>query len=315
MLRTINDIFRGVHTALITPFTSTGAVDIGAFKRLVEYQIDSGIDGLVPCGTTGESSTLSHDEHDRVVALTVEYAKGRVPVIAGTGSNATNEAIQLSQHAEQAGVDAVLLVNPYYVKPTQKGLYLHFKAIAESVSIPCIAYNIQSRTGVNLENETLLRLMNEHPNIVGVKEASGSLEQMKNLIGLRREQFVVLCGDDNMTVDLIEAGGNGVVSVAANLAPHLMKEMVHTALNRDMKKARELEDKLMPFFRACFVETNPIPIKTAMAMKKWCQETFRLPMCPLADEENYAVIEKAMEGLDLPEASAFKVNIIGNDGE
>jgi len=311
-LKTINDIFRGVHTALITPFTSTGSVDIGAFKRLVEYQIEAGIDGLVPCGTTGESSTLSHDEHDRVIALTVEYADGRVPVIAGTGSNATSEAIQLSQHAEQAGVDAVLLVNPYYVKPTQKGLYLHFKAIAESVSIPCIVYNIQSRTGVNLENETLLRLMNERSNIVGVKEASGSLEQMKNLIGLRREQFVVLCGDDNMTVDLIEAGGNGVVSVAANLAPRLMKDMVHSALNRDMKKARELEAKLMPFFKACFVETNPIPIKTAMAMKKWCQEAFRLPMCSLAAEENYALIEEAMQGLDLPEANAFKVNIIGN---
>jgi len=308
-VRTINDLFRGVHTALITPFTSTGAVDIGAFKRLVEYQIDSGIDGLVPCGTTGESSTLTHDEHDRVIALTVEYADGRVPVIAGTGSNATSEAIQLSQHAEHSGVDAVLLVNPYYVKPTQKGLYLHFKAIAESVSIPCIVYNIESRTGVNLENETLLRLMNEHPNIVGVKEASGSLEQMKNLIGLRHEEFVVLCGDDNITVDLIEAGGNGVVSVAANLAPKLIKKMVHSALDNDFEQARVLETRLMPFFKACFVETNPIPIKTAMAMKKWCQEEFRLPMCTLADSSNYGLIESAMEGLDIPIADAFQVNL------
>ncbi len=308
-MRTVNDIFRGVHTALITPFTSTGSVDIGAFKRLVEYQVDSGIDGLVPCGTTGESSTLTHDEHDRVIALTVEYADGRVPVIAGTGSNATSEAIQLSQHAEQAGVDAVLLVNPYYVKPTQKGLYLHFKAIAESVSIPCIVYNIESRTGVNLENETLLRLMNEHSNIVGVKEASGSLEQMKNLIGLRHGEFVVLCGDDNMTVDLIEAGGNGVVSVAANLAPRLMKDMVHSALNNDFEQARVLEARLMPFFKACFVETNPIPIKTAMAMKKWCKEEFRLPMCPLADHANYRIIESAIEGLNLPVADAFQVNL------
>ncbi len=308
-MRTVNEIFRGVHTALITPFTSTGAIDIGSFKRLVEYQIESGIDGLVPCGTTGESSTLTHDEHDRVIALTVEYADGRVPVIAGTGSNATIEAIQLSQHAEQAGVDAVLLVNPYYVKPTQKGLYLHFKAVAESVSISCIVYNIESRTGVNLENQTLLRLMTEHPNIVGVKEASGSLEQMKNLIGLRRDEFVVLCGDDNMTVDLIEAGGNGVVSVAANLAPRLMKEMVHSALNRDLEKARELEAKLMPFFKACFVETNPIPIKTAMAMKKWCREEFRLPMCSLGNPDHYKTIEQAMEGLGLPVADAFQVNL------
>ncbi len=308
-MRSITDIFRGVHTALITPFTSTGAVDIGAFKRLVEYQIESGIDGLVPCGTTGESSTLTHDEHDRVIALTVEYADGRVPVIAGTGSNATSEAVQLSQHAEQAGVDAVLLVNPYYVKPTQKGLYLHFKAVAESVSIPCIVYNIESRTGVNLENDTLVRLMNEHPNIVGVKEASGSLKQMKNLIGLRRDQFVVLCGDDNMTVDLIEAGGNGVVSVAANLVPRLMKEMVHCALDKDFEKARSLENRLMPFFKACFVETNPIPIKTAMAMKKWCQEQFRLPMCSLANDQNYKVIDEAMAGLEIPVADAFQVNL------
>lgn len=302
----INSIFRGVHTALVTPFTSTGAVDIGAFKRLVEYQIASGIDGLVPCGTTGESSTLTHDEHDRVVALTVEYAAGRVPVIAGTGSNATTEAIQLSQHAEQAGVDAVLLVNPYYVKPTQKGLYLHFKAVAESVSIPCIPYNIAGRSGVNLENETLHRLMSEHDNIVGVKEASGSLEQMKNLIGLRHDRFDVLCGDDNMTVDLIEAGGNGVVSVAANLIPGLMKEMVHSALDGDIKRARSLEDRLMPFFKACFIETNPIPIKTAMAMKNWCREEFRLPMCSLSTEEHYDVIREAMAGIDIPDASAFE---------
>jgi 4-hydroxy-tetrahydrodipicolinate synthase len=301
----IDNIFRGVHTALVTPFTSTGAVDIGAFKRLVEYQIDSGIDGLVPCGTTGESSTLTHDEHDRVIALTVEYANGRVPVIAGTGSNATIEAIQLSQHAEQSGVDAVLVVNPYYVKPTQKGLYLHFKAVAESISIPCIVYNIEGRTGVNLENETLFRLMSEHKNIVGVKEASGSLAQMKNLIGMRHDEFIILCGDDNMTVDLIEAGGNGVVSVAANLIPKQMKTMVHSALNGNIKRARELEDRLMAFFKACFIETNPIPIKTAMSMKGWCQEMFRLPICPLSRPEHYDIIRAAMADLDIPEAEEF----------
>lgn len=299
----MDNIFKGVHTALITPFTSTGAVDIGAFKRLVEYQIESGIDGLVPCGTTGESSTLTHDEHDRVIALTVQYADGRVPVIAGTGSNSTAEAIQLSQHAEQSGVDAVLLVNPYYVKPTQKGLYLHFKAVAESVSIPCIPYNIQSRTAVNLENETLFKLMSEHENIVGVKEASGSLEQMKNLISMRRENFQLLCGDDNMTVDLIEAGGNGVVSVAANLVPALMKEMVHSALEGNLEWARKIEKKLMPLFKATFIETNPIPIKTAMAMKGWCLEQFRLPMCQLSCEENYAVVREAVECLDIPAAN------------
>ncbi len=297
----MDNVFKGVFTALVTPFTSTGAVDISAFKRLVEHQIAEGIDGLVPCGTTGESSTLSHDEHDRVIALTVEYSAGRVPVIAGTGSNATTEAIQLSQHAEQSGVDAVLLVNPYYVKPTQKGLYLHFKAIAESVSIPCILYNIKSRTGVNLENKTLHRLMSEHDNIVGVKEASGNLNQIKNLIGLRHDEFTVLCGDDNMTVDLIEAGGNGVVSVAANLIPRQMGKMVRSALKGDFEKARALEKQLMLFFQACFAETNPIPIKTAMAMKGWCKEEFRLPICRLEKEEHYDQIRESMVGLDIPE--------------
>ncbi len=296
-------MFRGVFTALVTPFTSTGAIDIDAFKKLIDYQISGGVDGLIPCGTTGESSTLSHEEHDRVIDLTIKFAAGRVPVIAGTGSNATNEAIQLSQHAEQAGADAVLLVNPYYVRPTQKGLYLHFKAIAESVSIPCIPYNIKSRTGVNLENKTLLRLMNECKNIVGVKEASGDLTQMKELLSLRRKEFTVLSGDDNMTIDLIAAGGHGVVSVAANLIPHRMKEMAHCALQGDLETARALEKRLSPFFEACFVETNPIPIKTAMSMKGWCKETFRLPICPLEEEAHYDVIRSSMTDLDIPEAT------------
>ncbi len=287
---------------MVTPFTSTGAIDIDAFRQLIEYQITEGVDGLIPCGTTGESSTLSHEEHDRVIDLTIKFAAGRVPVIAGTGSNATSEAIQLSQHAEQAGADAVLLVNPYYVRPTQKGLYLHFKAIAESVSIPCIPYNIKSRTGVNLENKTLKQLMSECANIVGVKEASGDLAQMKELISLRRKEFTILSGDDNMTVDLIAAGGNGVVSVAANLIPRRMKEMVHSALKGNLEKARALEKELTPFFEACFVETNPIPIKTAMSMKGWCREAFRLPICPLGKEEHYDVIRSAIAALDIPEA-------------
>ncbi len=267
---------------------------------MVEYQIECGIDGLVPCGTTGESSTLSHAEHDRVVALTVQYAKGRVPVFAGTGSNATSEAIQLSQHAEEAGVDALLLVNPYYVKPTQKGLYLHFKAIAEAVSIPCILYNIEGRTGVNLETETLIRLMNELDNIVGVKEASGSLKQMKDILALRRDRFVVLSGDDNITVDLIEAGGDGVVSVVANILPGEIHTMVHDALEGNLERAREREARLMPLFKACFVETNPIPIKTALAMYGWCKEVFRLPMCTLSDEKHYTLLQEALAGFNIP---------------
>lgn len=294
-----NRILRGVHTALITPFTSDGAVDEQSLKRIIEFQIEQGIDGLVPCGTTGESPTLSHAEHDRVIKLTVEYANGRVPVIAGTGSNATSEAVQLSQHAERSGVDAVLLVNPYYNKPTQKGLYLHFKAIADSVSIPCVLYNIKGRTGVNIETDVVVQLMNECSNIVAVKEASGDIEQIRAVIDRRKDSFTVLSGDDNMTLDLIEAGGDGVVSVASNLIPGRMVEMVHTALDGDIAAARRMEDELMPFFKACFVETNPIPIKTAMAHFGWCDEIFRLPMCPLSSDDNRRTLLRALETLSL----------------
>ncbi len=298
----MSKMFQGVFTALITPFTATGALDVGAFKRLIEYQIESGISGLVPCGTTGESPTLTHAEHDRVIELAVQFADGRVPVIAGTGSNSTAEAIQLSQHAEQSGADAVLLVNPYYNKPTQRGLYEHFTAIAHSVSIPCIVYNIQGRTGVNIETDTLVRLMNECSNIAAVKEASGNLDQMKSVIAQRHDKFLVLSGDDIMTVDLIEQGGNGVISVAANLIPAQMMEMVTTALKGDIKKARSFEEKLMPLFKACFLETNPIPIKTAMSMYGWCEEVFRLPMCSFENEFHYAVLRTALESLDIPTA-------------
>jgi len=291
--------FRGVYTALITPFTKSGEVDEAAFERIINYQISQGVDGLVPCGTTGESPTLSHDEHDRVIEMTVKFAQGKVPVIAGTGSNATSEAVRLSFHAQEAGVDAVLLVNPYYNKPTQKGLYLHFKAIADALTIPCIVYNIQGRTGVNIETDTLVRLMNDCPNITVVKEASGNLDQMKDVIKRRNDNFSVLSGDDNMCLSLIEAGGDGVISVASNLAPGMMVEMVHTALEGKYAEARQLEEKLKPFFEACFVETNPIPIKTAMASKGWCEEAFRLPICSLSTDENRTIISKAVDLLGL----------------
>ena len=244
--------FSGVYTALITPFTKYGLVDAKAFKRIIEFQIAQGIDGLVPCGTTGESPTLSHAEHDRVIATTVEIANGRVPVIAGTGSNATSEAVRLSKHAETAGVDALLLVNPYYNKPTQKGLYLHFRTIADAVGIPCILYNIKGRTGVNIETDTLVKLANDCPNIYAVKEASGSLDQMKDVIARSPEDFAVLSGDDNIAVDLIEAGGDGVISVASNLLPSHMKTMIHAALDGDIAKARAWEKNLAPFFASCF---------------------------------------------------------------
>lgn len=277
--------FRGVYTALVTPFMEIGNVDYHALERMIEFQIQNGIDGLVPCGTTGESPTLSHEEHDRVIAKTIQYAKGRVPVIAGTGSNATSEAIRLSQHAEDAGADAILLVNPYYNKPTQKGLYLHFKAIAASVHLPCVLYNIKGRTGVNLSTEILNRLEEECPNIIAVKEASGDLGQMEAVIKTKKEGFSVLSGDDNLTLDLIKLGGDGVVSVASNLFPAEMVRMTHSALDGDWAEAEKLDSWFSHFFKACFFETNPIPIKTAMAHRGMCLPSFRLPLCEMESEE------------------------------
>ncbi len=291
----------GVYTALVTPFTDYNTVDYASLERLVDSQIESGIDGLVPCGTTGESPTLSHEEHDRVIAQTIKYSKGRVPVIAGTGSNATSEAIRLSQHAQDAGADAVLLVNPYYNKPTQKGLYLHFKAIADSISIPCILYNIKGRTGVNLENETLRALESECDNIIAVKEASGDLEQMKGVIHEKKEDFYVLSGDDNLSIDLIRMGGHGVVSVASNLFPKQMKEMISSALSGNYERADRLNSWFSEFFKVCFVETNPIPIKTAMAEVGLMKEIFRLPLCTLEKEEHRAhliqVVNRMMDDI------------------
>lgn len=278
--------FKGVFTALVTPFTEYNTVDYASLERIVNAQIEAGIDGLVPCGTTGESPTLSHEEHARVIAQTIKYAKGRVPVIAGTGSNATSEAISLSQHAQDAGADAVLLVNPYYNKPTQKGLYLHFKAIAESVSIPCILYNIKGRTGINLETETLTRLENECPNIVAVKEASGDMHQMCDVIASKKKGFSVLSGDDNLSLELIKNGGDGVISVASNIFPREMTEMIHAALDGNFEKADRLNAWFADFFKVCFIETNPIPIKTAMAYAGHCKEIFRLPICSLEKEEH-----------------------------
>jgi 4-hydroxy-tetrahydrodipicolinate synthase len=291
--------FRGVFTAIITPFRLSGDVDEEALKRLIDFQIKNGIDGIVPCGTTGESPTLSHDEHDRVIELAVQFANRRVAVIAGTGSNSTAEAIRLTSHAKEAGADAVLLVNPYYNKPTQKGLYLHFKAIAEAVDIPCVVYNIKGRTAVNVETETLVKLMNDCKNIIAVKEASGDLKQMKDVIAKKKEGFSVLSGDDNITLDLIEAGGDGVISVASNLVPDKMVKMVHTALDGDTGKARELEEELADLFRVEFIETNPIPIKTALAMIGMCEEVFRLPMCELEKPEHREELKKVIKKLNL----------------
>ena len=274
--------FQGSFVALVTPFRN-GGVDEAKLRELVEFHATNGTDGVVPCGTTGESPTLSHDEHKRVVEVVVDAARKRVPVIAGTGSNSTAEAIELTRHAERAGARGALVVNPYYNKPTQEGLYRHFRAVAESVTIPIIAYNIQGRTAVNVETATMARLARDCRNIVGVKEASGSLDQMSQVIAACGPTFAVLSGDDNITLPLMAIGGHGVISVIANIVPRETADLVHAALEGDFKRARDLHYRLFPLARAAFLETNPIPIKEAMAMAGMLEPEFRLPMCRMSD--------------------------------
>ncbi|MFQ5898869.1 MAG: 4-hydroxy-tetrahydrodipicolinate synthase [Candidatus Methylomirabilia bacterium] len=282
----------GSIVALVTPFRD-GRVDEATLRELVEFHVTHGTDGIVPCGTTGESPTLSHDEHRRVVEIVVETARGRIPVMAGTGSNSTAEAINLTIHARKAGAAAALVVSPYYNKPTQKGLYEHFKAIAESADLPIFVYNIQGRTAVNVETDTLARLASEVKNIVGVKEASGSLEQMTQVILACRPDFTVLSGDDTLTLPLMALGGRGVISVVANIVPAETREMTHAALEGDWKRARELHLRLFPLAKAMFVETNPIPVKEAMALMGTIAPEFRLPLCRMA-EGNRERLKKAL---------------------
>jgi 4-hydroxy-tetrahydrodipicolinate synthase len=274
--------FQGSLVAMVTPFLD-GRVDEAKLRELVEFHVTHGTDGLVPCGTTGESPTLSHAEHKRVVDIVIEAAAGRIPVVAGTGSNSTAEAIDMTVHAARAGADAALLVSPYYNKPTQEGLYRHFRAIAEAApDLPMIPYNIQGRTAVNVETETMARLA-QIPNIVGVKEASGSLDQMSQVVAACGPNFSVLSGDDNLTLPLMAIGGHGVISVIANIVPRETADMVHAALEGDFKRARELHFRLFPLARAAFLETNPIPIKEAMAMAGMLEPEFRLPMCRMGE--------------------------------
>jgi 4-hydroxy-tetrahydrodipicolinate synthase len=278
----MSQTFQGSFVAMVTPFRN-GKVDEAKLRELVELHVANGTDGLIPCGTTGESPGLNHDEHRRVVEIVIEAARGRIRVVAGTGSNSTAEAIDLTKHAERAGAAGALVVNPYYNKPTQEGLYRHFRAVAESVAIPILVYNIQSRTAVNVETDTMARLARDVRNIVGVKEASGSLDQMSQVIAACGPDFSVLSGDDNITLPLLAIGGSGVVSVIANIVPRETADLVHAALDGDWKRARDLHYRLFPLARAAFLETNPIPIKEAMAMAGMIEPEFRLPMCRMSD--------------------------------
>ncbi|MBP7764769.1 MAG: 4-hydroxy-tetrahydrodipicolinate synthase [Syntrophaceae bacterium] len=289
-------MFRGAITALVTPFRD-GKVDEQALRHLIEMQISGGIDGLVPCGTTGESPTLTHDEHDRVIEITIDAAARRVPVIAGTGSNSTAEALRLTRHACEAGADAALIACPYYNKPTQEGLYQHFQLIAQKVPIPIIPYNIPGRTGVNMSPQLIERLA-KIDNIVGIKEASGSLKQMNDVIDMCPPEFDVLSGDDGLTLPLLAIGGKGVISVASNVVPADMSAMIDAMEAGDVAKARALHARMSPLFDVLFVETNPIPVKAALALMGKIAYEYRLPLCPLAPA-NYEKLRKVMENYGL----------------
>jgi 4-hydroxy-tetrahydrodipicolinate synthase len=275
-------MFSGSHVAIVTPFRN-GKVDERALGDLIEFQLANGTDGIVPCGTTGESATLSHEEHDRVVALTVEAVRRRVPVVAGTGSNSTDEAVMLTRHAKQAGADGALLITPYYNKPTQEGLYRHFKTVAESVDLPIVLYNIPGRTAVNMLPATVARL-SAIPNIVAIKEGSGSLQQVSDIIQSCGDRMTVLSGDDPLTLPMMALGGKGVITVTANIAPADMAAMVRAFAAGRVAEATRLHYKLAPLFTALFYETNPIPVKTALAMMGKIDGELRLPLCPMASE-------------------------------
>jgi len=268
----------GVMTALATPFKENGALDMEALDRLVDFQIDNGINALVPMGTTGESPTVSHDENMEVVERVIRRSEGKVPVIAGTGSNSTDEAIRMTRIAKSLGAFASLQVAPYYNKPTQEGLYRHYISIADAIDIPIVVYNIRGRTGVNIETPTLLR-MAAHPNIIAVKEASGDLGQMMDVIDSKPKDFVVLSGDDNMAVPLTLMGAAGVISVASNIIPKHMCEMIDAARAGQVEKARTMHFELLPLFKSLFLETNPIPIKFCMAQLGMIEMAWRLPLC------------------------------------
>ncbi len=272
---------RGCGTALVTPFHQDGSIDETAFRNLVAWQVESGIDFLVPCGTTGETPTLSHDEWLHVVDLAVEVAAGRVPILAGATSNSTNDAVEkVKELAARPGVDAILTANPYYNKPTQEGQYRHFRAIAEAVDKPIVVYNVPGRTGANLEPATLLRLT-EIPNIVAVKEASGSVNQIAEICGLVPESFKVLSGDDAVTLPVIALGGVGVISVASNEIPAEMASMVRAALGNDWDTARKICRKYLPLMQANFIESSPLPVKAVLTMMGKIEEVYRLPLVPM----------------------------------
>ena len=291
-------MFQGVHTALVTPFRD-GNVDETAFRNLIDKQFDNGISGIVPVGTTGESPTLSHDEHQRVIEIAVEQAADRGPVIAGTGSNSTREAVSLTQAAEKAGANAALLVAPYYNKPSQEGLYHHFAAIAEATSLPIMLYSIPGRCGIDIGVETTARLAAGFPNVQAMKEAGGTPERVSQLLDAISDGFEVLSGDDSLTIPFMSVGAVGVVSVASNLIPAQMVALVSAVLNNDLEEARRIHRKYYRLFSAFLkLDTNPVPIKTALGIVGTIEPTVRRPMAPMS-ETGAAELRKILEELNI----------------
>lgn len=289
-------MFQGSMVAIITPFKD-GKIDEKAYGELIDFHISNGTDGIVPCGTTGESATLSYDEHNRLVRFTVEASAGRVPVIAGTGSNSTDEAIYLTAYAKQCGADAALLITPYYNRPTQEGLYRHFKQIAEEVDLPVILYNVPGRTGVNMLPSTVARL-SELNNIVAVKEASGSMTQVCEIYRLCGDNIAILSGEDAINFPILASGGRGMISVTANIVPKQMADMWDAFISGDINRARAIHYELFDLHQNLFIETNPIPVKTALSMMGKCTEEMRLPLCAMG-EGNKEKLRQVLTGYGL----------------
>ncbi len=286
----------GSIVALVTPFRN-GEIDFAKIKELVEFHIKGGTSAISPCGTTGESPTLSHEEHDSVISEVVQQVRGCVPVVAGTGSNSTREALRLTRHARKAGADAALVVTPYYNRPTQEGLYRHYKALAEEVDIPIVVYNVPTRTGVSISPETVARLA-EFKNIVAIKEASGNIDNASDILRLSNNKITVLSGDDSLTLPILSIGGKGVISVAANIVPGDVARLVDTFLKGNTEEAAQIHNKLFPLCKAMFIETNPIPVKTAMKLLGRLNGEVRLPLCEMS-KDNEGKLSKALKDYGL----------------
>jgi 4-hydroxy-tetrahydrodipicolinate synthase len=292
-----SEIFRGTTVALVTPFDKNKNIDFAALKKLLDWQIEQGTDMILICGTTGESATLFHEEYPSIMETAIDHVNDRVPVLCGAGTNNTEDAITLTKHANKAGADGILTVCPYYNKPTQEGLYQHFEAVAAATDLPVILYNVPGRTGVNMAAQTTLRLA-EIPNIVGIKEASGNLAQIMEIISKRPKDFLVISGDDSITLPLLSLGADGIISVVANETPALLHEMVHSAFHGDWIRARELHFRLLPLMEINFIESNPIPVKTALAMMGMIEESFRLPLVQM-QPQNKEKLRAILQGMKL----------------